>query len=359
MRCGIAPSMLAAIARASTVFAVPGTSSSRTWPSQTRAASTSLISSRLPWTTVSMLSSRRSEMAPARSKRSGSGGESTAAMVAGLWCEVGVVIPRATPFYARGAGFVSARLRQRFRAGDDLEDLLRDLRLARAVHAQRQRVDDLAGVLRCVPHRRHARALLRRRGLEQRAVDLRLDVDREQPLEDLLRLRLEDEVAAERVVRALLVLRRQHLCRDRKEILLRHPLRERGDVRVVDEDDAIDLALGEELGHAVRDRLGIGVLGPVREAHERPRELPAAEEERRAPLLADRDPADLLALALERALESERAPHDLGVERAGEPAVPGERDDCDSLDRLALLEERQANRRGRPPHSCDELVHRL
>ena len=33
MRCGIAPSMLAAIARASTVFAVPGTSSSRTWPS--------------------------------------------------------------------------------------------------------------------------------------------------------------------------------------------------------------------------------------------------------------------------------------------------------------------------------------
>ena len=34
IRCGIAPSMLCAIARASTVFAVPGTSSSRTWPSQ-------------------------------------------------------------------------------------------------------------------------------------------------------------------------------------------------------------------------------------------------------------------------------------------------------------------------------------
>ena len=36
------------LARARTVFAVPGTSSSRTWPSQTSAASTSRTSSVLP-----------------------------------------------------------------------------------------------------------------------------------------------------------------------------------------------------------------------------------------------------------------------------------------------------------------------
>ena len=53
------PRSLPAIARASTVFAVPGTSSSSTWPPQTSAARTSRISSRLPWTTVSMLSSKR------------------------------------------------------------------------------------------------------------------------------------------------------------------------------------------------------------------------------------------------------------------------------------------------------------
>ena len=44
----VAPSMLPAIARASIVFAVPGTSSRSTCPSQISAVRTSLISSRLP-----------------------------------------------------------------------------------------------------------------------------------------------------------------------------------------------------------------------------------------------------------------------------------------------------------------------
>ena len=54
-----APSIDCAIARASTVFAVPGTSSRSTWPPQTSAATTSVICSRFPCTTVSMLSSNR------------------------------------------------------------------------------------------------------------------------------------------------------------------------------------------------------------------------------------------------------------------------------------------------------------
>src|SRR5436190_1258998 len=47
-------SILLAIARASTVLPVPGTSSNRTWPWQVSAARTSLISSRLPRSTHSV-----------------------------------------------------------------------------------------------------------------------------------------------------------------------------------------------------------------------------------------------------------------------------------------------------------------
>src|SRR3954449_11587218 len=70
MRDGVASSTDAAIARARTVFAVPGTSSNRTCPPHRSAASTSLISSRLPWTTLSMLSRKRSESSAAAWKRS-------------------------------------------------------------------------------------------------------------------------------------------------------------------------------------------------------------------------------------------------------------------------------------------------
>jgi hypothetical protein len=70
MRDGTAPEIDAAIDRARTVFAVPGTSSNRTWPRQTSAARTSLIRSCLPWTTVSMLASRRSAVSAARVNRS-------------------------------------------------------------------------------------------------------------------------------------------------------------------------------------------------------------------------------------------------------------------------------------------------
>ena len=48
MRECVTPSIEPPIARASTVFAVPGTSSSRTWPPHISAATTSLTSSRLP-----------------------------------------------------------------------------------------------------------------------------------------------------------------------------------------------------------------------------------------------------------------------------------------------------------------------
>ena len=68
MREVTAPSIERAIVRASTVFPVPGTSSSRTCPPQVSAARTSRISSDLPWMTVSMLPDRRSAIRTARSR---------------------------------------------------------------------------------------------------------------------------------------------------------------------------------------------------------------------------------------------------------------------------------------------------
>src|SRR5215204_5788718 len=73
MRVPTAPSTLWAIARASTVFAVPGTSSNSTWPPEASAASTSRISSRFPWTTVSTFASRRAATSTARSNRTPTG----------------------------------------------------------------------------------------------------------------------------------------------------------------------------------------------------------------------------------------------------------------------------------------------
>ncbi len=60
MREDCAPWIDCAIARASTVFAVPGTSSRSACPPHISAATTSLICSRFPWMTVSMLSRNRS-----------------------------------------------------------------------------------------------------------------------------------------------------------------------------------------------------------------------------------------------------------------------------------------------------------
>src|SRR5262249_821489 len=86
--------------------------------------------------------------------------------------------------------------RQGVGAGDNLQDFLRDFRLAGVVHGQGQVGDQLAGVLRGAAPRGRAGTLLRGRGLEQGPVELRLDVDGQEPFEDLLRFGLVDEVAA-------------------------------------------------------------------------------------------------------------------------------------------------------------------
>ena len=66
--------MLPARARASTVFAVPGTSSRSTWPPHAKAAMTSRTASCFPTTTVSTLERIRSATAaPAPTGSAGTG----------------------------------------------------------------------------------------------------------------------------------------------------------------------------------------------------------------------------------------------------------------------------------------------
>ena len=76
-------------------------------------------------------------------------------------------------------------LLRRRRARDYLDNLARDARLPYAVHVERQRLNQLARVLRRRVHRGHARALLARDRFEQRAVDLRLDQARKELRENL------------------------------------------------------------------------------------------------------------------------------------------------------------------------------
>src|SRR5688500_12676708 len=76
---------------------------------------------------------------------------------------------------------VSGLALQGGRAAHDLGDLLRDRRLALAVVRPLQHLEDLAGVVGRVLHRRAARAVLRRHGLDEPAIQGVSHIEREQP----------------------------------------------------------------------------------------------------------------------------------------------------------------------------------
>src|SRR5262249_11204699 len=73
----------------------------------------------------------------------------------------------------------------RVRPGQVLQDLLGDLGLAGAVHLQREVVDQCPGVVRRVPHGRHAGAVLGCGRFEQRPEDRNLEVGRNQRREHI------------------------------------------------------------------------------------------------------------------------------------------------------------------------------
>ncbi len=236
-------------------------------------------------------------------------------------------------------------------AADDLEDLLRDLRLPHPVHLQRQAVDHVAGVLGGAAHRRHPGAVLRRRGLEQRPVHGKVDVLLEEELERLLGIRLVDPLGAlvrlgELGVGGLLGLG-DPLAEDlgllqRQQRLAPHVLRQRRDVAVVDQLDPVDLLVDVGGDEPVADLAGVGEGGLVGEAGEGVGDALAAEAQRRVAATADDVVGDVGPAALDLALQVRAGADDLGVERAREPAVAGDEDDPDPLDVLALLQELDA-----------------
>ena len=164
-----------------------------------------------------------------------------------------------------------------------------------------------------------------------------------------------------------LLARLEQLLGDREDVLLDHLLHERRDEVVVDDDDAVDLTARVEVGDGMRERLRVVVRGPVAEAGPRLDDLVAAEAQGRDALPAGRQPAHALPLCPELPVEGEGVAKHLRVERAGETAVAGQRQDRDGPLLLVTLEERQpAHRRagaGRADHQLHHPVgirpHRL
>src|SRR5438874_2712096 len=132
--------------------------------------------------------------------------------------------------------------------GDHFYDLLRDRGLTDLVHVEREPVDHLPRIVGGGVHGRHARAVLGRRRLEQRPPDLYLDVLRQDPVEDPSRRGLVDVVQR--------WLRRIELqLPDGQELLDHHLLRDHGLELVVDDVDAVHLALHVALDERLRDAL--------------------------------------------------------------------------------------------------------
>jgi hypothetical protein len=108
----------------------------------------------------------------------------------------------------------------------------------------------------------------------------------------------------------------------------------------------------------VSERLRIVIARLVRKAGELARELEPAEAQRADAAPADSEPAHLLPLGLQLALQRERATEYLRVEGPGKTAVAHQRDDRDRLLVLARLEERQsAYGRARPRRPRHQLEH--
>src|SRR5882724_2911025 len=100
-----------------------------------------------------------------------------------------VGVAMVSPCYLQTYGFGASRS-QRLGAGDDLDQLFGDHRLAGAVVGQGLLADHLAGIAGGVVHGAHLRAIERCSVLEQRAEDLHRDVARQELCENLFFVRL-------------------------------------------------------------------------------------------------------------------------------------------------------------------------
>mmetsp|Transcript_1538 Transcript_1538/g.4991 ORF Transcript_1538/g.4991 Transcript_1538/m.4991 type:complete len:422 (+) Transcript_1538:32-1297(+) len=250
----------------------------------------------------------------------------------------------------------------RGRAGDDLEDLLRDAGLADAVVRLGEGLLEVLGVVGRRLHGLHAARELGRDGLLERAEDLAVEVEREDAVEDGHGVLLEDRVLGELLglggaERRRLDLEVAVLGRHLEDLVaLRLDARggegedradggagrdERHELRV-DELDLVRLAVEEVVEHLAGD-LRREVGGRHLGARVGRRELLAAAAEVALDLGAHGHDLDLDALGLELLLARLRLLDDVRVVRAAEAAVAGDGEQRHLL-HLAVLEEGEVER---------------
>mmetsp|Transcript_11994 Transcript_11994/g.48274 ORF Transcript_11994/g.48274 Transcript_11994/m.48274 type:complete len:300 (+) Transcript_11994:430-1329(+) len=248
-------------------------------------------------------------------------------------------------------------------ARDDLENLLRDARLTNAIVAARERLLEVFGVVGGRLHGLHARRQLRGDRLLKRAEDLSVEVEREDGVEDLDGVLLEDGVFGEhlglrrfeerRLDRQVAVLGREFEdlvalgldARGREREHGAHGRRRRDERHEfgVDELDLVGLAVEELVQHLARDH-----RGEVGARHLRAR-VRAAIERHAAALVeglqlgADGHDLDLDARVLELSFPLLDLLDDVRVVRPAEPAVAADGEERHALD-VARLENGQVER---------------
>src|SRR5262245_8960048 len=208
------------------------------------------------------------------------------------------------------------RRSHRLGAGDDLDQLLGDHRLAGAVVGQRLFADHLAGIAGGVVHRAHLRAVERGGVLEQRAEDLHRDVARQQLGQDFLLLRL--VLVAGAIAGLTLEDRGSDLGLGRK-------LRDHGFERGVEQHADVERAVGVE----PQDLVG-NVLGVLEGERAYRTQLDVLDDlllilaaQLLVALAADAEELDLLAFAGQRGGALARQPHDRRIERPTQAALGG------------------------------------
>src|SRR2546422_6292174 len=249
---------------------------------------------------------------------------------------------------------------QRLSAGDDLHQLLGDRRLPGAVVLEREPPDHLVCVLGGGVHRRHAGAVLRSLGLEQRAPDRHRQLARNQALEQLRPRRLVEVLGGDEPAFALALRGRG---RDDGQQLgegdgLRHGALE----LVVEEMDGIELALAELDDQIVGDLFRHRIPQPPEEPDVVLAGLDPAPLREVAPAPSDGGELDRLVFVALFHQEPLRAPDDVRVEAAAEAAVAREQHHFDAAGGFAHLHQRvgrDLRRRPRSRQRAEQLVQRL
>src|SRR6202451_2610144 len=193
-------------------------------------------------------------------------------------------------------------LLQSFRAGDDLDQFLGDHRLA-------------GGVV----HRRHLRAVERRRILDERAENLHREIARQKLLEDILLVGLE---LVDRAAKSFGGIGFKHR---RNDLLRGRDLRDhRSEARVEQRAD-VEFELVEQRDDLFGDHLGVvESQGAHRAQIDQFDDLLGIEPAQLiVTLAADAEEFDVLALGDQRIGALSGEPHDRGVERAAQAAFGG------------------------------------